>query len=747
MAGAIDEDTAQTVASGRETVGAMLSHLQSNLKRVFIVFLVGMLGAFLALRYFLWEMLKQDVLYEQMSESVRESTSVVATTPFEVILLQVKIGLIVGVLTTIPALVWYSRKALKRRGYWPSDHIPRWKVVALGGFMVILFAAGVFYAYELFFPLMFSFLAENANNAGFESTYSIAMWTEFIFLLTVSFGLAAQLPLGMSGLSLTGVVRYETFRDKWRYAVVGIFVFGAMFSPPDPFTQIMWAVPLIALYGFSLGLTKLLVLSRRAGANVPVRGVVRDRWNVLAGTLVLAAAAVYAYLTRGGLEATNDLLATVGSSYRFPTAGELGVGGVEPTIVAGVFALAVGVLVTGVALFYFRIKALERYAAEDVLTVGEPSPSPSPTPSAGDATTTAEKTAASAGEPAEIDIDALSTPAVEHAPPEAFASLTEDEALQHAQRAMDADNPEKAQAILDRFDEAEEMDVEPDRSQQEPEEESDPITSTATGMMDAFTSDETTEEDIGGYYYDFTFILDSLTSKAIWLVGVFMVVLASSFIFLYSGGIGRIRDAFLGSMPEALASEVDIVTLHPVEALIFEIKFSTLLAAVSILPLVLYFAWPAIEDRFGWMGNRNILLVWGGTLLLGLVGGTLLGFFYIAPAIISALALDALNSNMVIAYRINNFGWLVVFTTVGIGILAEIPVTMWLFARGNIVPYRLMRKHWRPVVLAFFAIAGFASPKGVFTMFIIAIPATVAYGIGLGGLALASRIPGRASSR
>ncbi len=727
MAGAIDEDTARTLASGRETAGAMLSSVQSDLKRIFLVFLVGMMGAFFALRWYVWDVLKQDVLYSGMSDAAREATVVVATTPFEVILLQVKIGLLVGVIFAVPAVIWYARDALKRRGFWPGEKVPRWKVVMVCGFVVLLFVAGVSYAYELFFPLMFAFLAENAVNAGFQPTYSIAKWTEFIFLLTISFGLAAQLPLGMSALALSGIVPYETFRDKWRYAVVGVFVFGAMFSPPDPFTQIMWAVPLVALYGFSLGLTKLLVLSKRAGEAVPLRSVVRDRWNVVAGTFVLAGGGVYAYLTRGGLEFTNRGLALVGSRYRFPTAGELGILGLDAGVVAAIVAAIGGTLVTVVAVFYLRIQALEERTAAERSAVAPPD---------SDAATTAPESAPSAGQPAEIDIDALSAAAVEAAPPEAFAALSEDQVMQHAERAIEDDDAEKAQAILDRYDETRELELGDD----DPDDEAaDPVTSTTAGVVDAFTEEETTEDDIGGYYYDVAFILDSLTSKAIWVVGVFMAVLAGTFLFLYSGGIGTIKNSFLGSMPEGLATEVNIVTLHPVEALIFEIKFSVLLAAVSVLPLLLYFAWPAIEERGFSVGNRNVLLVWGGSLVVTLVGGTLLGFFYIAPTIISALALDGLTSNMIIAYRINNFGWLVVFTTVGIGVLAEIPVTMWLFDRGNIVSYDIFRGRWRVFVLGFFVLASVLSPRGVFTMFIFAIPATIAYGVGLGALALTHR--------
>mgnify|MGYP000276436602 CR=1 FL=1 len=729
MVGPLDEDTTRTIANGRAAVGSVLSAAQSRLKYVFLVFVVSFLGAFWGMGY-IWDTLRAD-LVESLNLPPGEQAEVVAVTPFDVILLQVKIGLIVGVFLTIPALLWFGRKALKARGVWPSQRIPRWKLAGLGVMIVVLFAIGLVYAYELFFPLMFDFLANNAVDAGFKPTYSIVKWTQFIAFLALSFGLAAQLPLAMSSMASTGVVKYETFRDKWRYAVMGIFAFGAVFSPPDPFTQIMWATPLIGLYVFSLGVTRLVVLAQRAGDNVPLSAVVRNNWNVLAGVFVLVTGGVFYALRQGALSAFNEVLRTVGSDYRAPSADALSLLGLSPTASAALVGVVVGLVALGIALFYFRIKALERL--QEVGGAGAPGAGPGE--------------AAAIGEPAEIDIDALSAPAVRAAPPEAFADLSEDQALAHASTAMEEDDPEKAQAILDRFDEAEAAAAEGGEAaagaggaegEEADAEASNPITSTAAGMMDAFTEDETTEDDVGGYYYDLAFILDSLTSKVIWLVAVFMVVLAGSFVWLYSGGIRVLVDTLTSNMPPALQPDVEIVTLHPVEALIFEVKFSTLLAAVSILPLVLYWAWPAIQERGFTGGNRNVLLVWGGTLFVALVGGSVAGYLYVAPAIISFLSQDALTAHMVIAYRINNFGWLVVFLTVGIGVLVEIPVTMVLFHRGNILTYGTFRRRWRVFVIGVFVLSSLLSPQGVFSMFVFALPAVFAFGVGMGLLWLVS---------
>ena len=145
----------------------------------------------------------------------------------------------------------------------------------------------------------------NAVSAGFEPKYSISMWAQFIFLLSLSFGLAAQLPLVMSSLAYSGIVPYETFRDKWKYAVIAIFVFGALFSPPDPFTQVMWAVPLVTLYAASLYLTKILVTAKRSSDAIDVPATARANWNLLAGLFVVGAALVYVFYSAASPRLTN----------------------------------------------------------------------------------------------------------------------------------------------------------------------------------------------------------------------------------------------------------------------------------------------------------------------------------------------------------------------------------------------------------------------------------------------------------
>ncbi|MFC7237204.1 twin-arginine translocase subunit TatC [Saliphagus sp. GCM10025317] len=748
---AIDEDTVRTINAGRDTLGAMLSSAQANLQKVFIIFVIGFIGSFYVLRLYIWDFLKATAKAE-MAPNVADQATVITRTPFEVILLQAKIGMIVGVIVAIPALLYFSRDKLRERGIESVVPISAASLATFVLLSLVLFVVGLIYAYAVFFPYAFGFLAGNAVAMGVNPSFGITEFTEFIALLTVSFGLAAQLPLFMSALSYTEIVPYETFRDKWRHAIVAITVFGALFSPPDPFTLVMWAAPMVILYVFSLGLAKLVANVRRkgeaeleSGTGLVKRRVLQFGLGILtiAGLSSLAISyGAFDYLKEEVYPALPAWIRPGGGSILETLPAEHGLTG---TIAAG---LIVGLGVALVALIGYTIVVLQRpiYPRESALRT--------------------------ATDPSEIDLQVLDAEAIERAPPQVFLKMTEEEAMEEAREAMYDDDKAKAQAILDRYDslnaaaDADGANADTSESATAPGESAGGesgdagdaddsgslFSSTAAGMLDPFTEDETTEEDIGGYAYDFAFILNSLTSKMFRLVGLFMLVMAGTFFWLYQGGVGDVLELFLSRMPESVLEEVAVendvdpsgmdlqtfleqtdlvVAIHPVEVLIFAVKVSVIAGFVAVLPLLLYYAWPPARERGLVRGDRRVFLVWGGTIALGFAAGTYLGFFWIAPSVISYLVADALANNMEVSYRIKSFFWLVIYTTVGIGFLFNIIVTMALFHVGGIVSYRTMLRRWRPVVVGIFTVAAFASPKGILTMFLMAIPLAVTYMLGL----------------
>ncbi|WP_430504201.1 twin-arginine translocase subunit TatC [Haloparvum sp. PAK95] len=738
MSSALDEDTQQTLAEGQETARTFLRSVQKDLQKVFVVFLVGFIGTFYALRLYIWDALK-GVTRANMPPEIAKELEIIAQTPFEVILLQAKIGMIIGGLFAVPPLIYFGRDGLKERDMWPTSPVSPWKIAIIAVMAVVLFTVGAAYGYLVFFPVMFNFLASFGLDAGFNPSYSIVMWTEFIVFLSLSFGLAGQMPLLITGLSYAEIVPYETFRDKWRHAVVAIFVFGAMFSPPDPFTQIMWAVPLIGLYGFSLYLAKVVVTARRSSDQIDVLASIREYWNVVAGALLLGGAAVYAFYRYGGRTAANDALRALGTTRRFLPAGE-GIG-VAPTVAVGLYATMAALFCALLAVLYVVYRDLEMRAPPGQQELGDPTA---------------------------IDVGNLDAAGVRAAPPQAFVDMSEEESLKLAEAAMDADDPEKAQAILDRFDEVQEA-VEAGELGDEGEaaegegaagESAEAVPESATGAGDAASEgggvtedvgdrasrasetfldgimDEDEEADIGGYYTDLRFIADSLRSGAFRIVAVFMAVMASTFTWMYLGGLGDVRRDFISRVPSELdTSSFTVITLHPVEALIFMVKFSVLAGILAALPVIAYHAWPALRERGFVRGHQRQVYVWTGSLAAALVGGFVLGYLYIAPGLISYLVTDALNADMLITYRINDFFWLIIFTTIGIGLLADIPVLMVLLNSAG-VPYDALRNRWREVTIAMLTFAAIFTPADILTMFLVTVPLMAAYGVGIGVLFL-----------
>jgi len=709
MSSALDADTRRTLGETAATGRAMLRAAQKDLQKVFIVFLIGFLGTFYALRLYVWEFLR-DVTESRMEADVGESFEIIAQTPFDVILLQAKIGLIIGIIAAVPAFLYFARDALRARGWWPQTPVARWKVVLIGLFAAALFTGGAAYGYAVFFPVMFGFLAGFGFDAGLNPSYSIVLWTEFIVLLTISFGLAAQMPLAITGLSYAEIVPYETFRDKWRYAVLGMFVFGAFFSPPDPFTQIMWAAPLIVLYGLSLYLAKVVVTARRGSEQIDIRGAAGRHWNSLVGLLLGGFGFVYAFYEYGGVETINSLLGleisiwtlTIGTSYRLLPAGE-GLG-VDPAVAISLYGTLAGGTLTLLGLAYFVYTELDADVIETNL-----------------------------GDPTEIDLSELDAAGVRAAPPEAFVDLEEDEAMAMASQALEADNPEKARAIVDRFDDTEaerEAAVEAEAAQEG--DLGDRAERAGDSFLNEFTDGEQDTDDIGGYYTDIIFILDSLRSRSFGLVVTFLIAMVGTFMAFYAGGLGVIRENFLSRMPPQLVDEasLEIITLHPVEAVLFIVKVSVLVGVLAILPMAAYYAWPPLKELGAVRGNQGVVFLWTGSLTAGLLGGLALGYFYIAPAVISYLVADATAARMLITYRVNDFFWLIIFTTAGIGLLADIPILMVLLNKAG-VPYGAMRNRWREVTVGLLAVGALLTPADITTMFLVTVPLMVAYAVGL----------------
>jgi sec-independent protein translocase protein TatC len=119
----------------------------------------------------------------------------------------------------------------------------------------VLFLTGAALAYYVAMPLALQFsLSYQGNIGGINATAlpGIGNYLDFSMRFLFGFGVAFLLPVLLMLLERVGLVTRQQLKRGRRYAIVISFVVAAVLTPPDVFSQLLLAIPLVILYEFSL---------------------------------------------------------------------------------------------------------------------------------------------------------------------------------------------------------------------------------------------------------------------------------------------------------------------------------------------------------------------------------------------------------------------------------------------------------------------------------------------------------------
>ena len=111
----------------------------------------------------------------------------------------------------------------------------------------LLFFAGMAFAYFAVFPVVFGFITQ-VTPEGVAVMTDISKYLDFVLTLFLAFGITFEVPVVVVLLVKMGWVTVAKLREIRPYVVVGAFVVGAIFTPPDVISQFMLAVPVWLLY-------------------------------------------------------------------------------------------------------------------------------------------------------------------------------------------------------------------------------------------------------------------------------------------------------------------------------------------------------------------------------------------------------------------------------------------------------------------------------------------------------------------
>ena len=172
--------------------------------------------------------------------------------PTEGFMIWMKAALVVGLILSSP-YVFYQAWIFVAAGLYP--HEKRYVYVYIP-FSLGLFLAGAATAFFFVFGPVLNFLFGFGRMLDITPDLRISEVISFVLFLPIGFGIAFQLPLVMLFLHRVGIFEIKAYIEKWRVAVLVIFVISMMLTPADPYSMMLMALPLSGLYALGIGLCK-----------------------------------------------------------------------------------------------------------------------------------------------------------------------------------------------------------------------------------------------------------------------------------------------------------------------------------------------------------------------------------------------------------------------------------------------------------------------------------------------------------
>ena len=239
----------------QETFLSHLVELRTRLVRSIIAVVVVLLALFPFAKE-IYAFLAMPLLKVLPHGSTMIATDVTGT-----FLVPLKVTLMTAFLIALPFVLWQAWAFVAPGLYQHEKRLALPVIVS----SVFFFAVGMSFAYFVVFPVAFGFFA-GYTPPGVQMMTDIDKYLSFVLTMFFAFGLTFETPVVVVVLVRMGLVPLAKLKSARPYVVVGAFVVGAVFTPPDVISQCLLAVPLWLLYELGLLVARFVTAPVKAEA-------------------------------------------------------------------------------------------------------------------------------------------------------------------------------------------------------------------------------------------------------------------------------------------------------------------------------------------------------------------------------------------------------------------------------------------------------------------------------------------------
>lgn len=224
---------------------SLIDHLNELRKRIMVIVIILLIATIVCFVY-----------SGPMLAYLTQGITLIYIRPPEAMMAHIRIAFTAGLAISSP-LIFYQIIAFM----FPALTGKEKKVLLVAVIMMfILFGLGVMFAWLVAFPFAINFFASFASQQ-LMPYYTASEYVSFVSGLLLGFGLVFQLPLLFWLLGALGLISTKFLRTSRKYALIIILIIAAIATPPDVVSQVLMAIPMLALY--ELGIILVAMTERK----------------------------------------------------------------------------------------------------------------------------------------------------------------------------------------------------------------------------------------------------------------------------------------------------------------------------------------------------------------------------------------------------------------------------------------------------------------------------------------------------